>query len=112
MPTPRITIQEVQSLQSLRSRQQELRHELDLVDASVTEVEHSVLAKLDQGATPPTGFDLVVKTFQRRYPAWKEWFIRFNGKAKADRILAKTPASISKTVLIRERSQVTVKEAA
>lgn len=110
MPTPLrytranvITVQELERLSTLKSQYRELKEQLDLLEASVREVECAVLAKLNAGATVPSGFEVTVKRTERRYPAWKEFFIKHvkNGKQVADRILARTKPTVSRTVLVK-----------
>lgn len=104
--TQSITLAEIQALMRLQKSYSDLKRQFQIAEAAVVEAEQVVLDKLDHGTATPAGFDLTVKKMVRRYPAWKDWFIRLipNGKVEAERILAKTKPTVTRSVEVRELS--------
>lgn len=92
----------VEQILAMRETRKALQERLELVEKALSTAEDEIIGLIELGAdVASAGYALSVNESQRRYPAWKEHFISFMGKAKADDILEATPATIYKKLVIK-----------
>lgn len=100
--SPKLTPTEIEKLLAFRETHRALKDRLEAIDKAIKSTEADILAKIDSGAdTSACGHHVYVQSTERRFPAWKEHFITFMGKAKADAILEGTTPEIYRKVLIK-----------
>lgn len=58
------------------------------------------------GLTDHLPFIVTAKTLERRYPAWKNWFVKHMGEAAAAKILAKTEPTQYPVVVIKKKIKI------
>lgn len=91
---------EIEKLLAMREAKAHLKKRLELMAESISELEESLLDKIEGGAAPQ-GYELSIRQSEKRFPKWKEEFINVAGKAEADAVLEATDPKIYKSLIIK-----------
>lgn len=111
MKKPEISPSQIRSLEQIRVELRSMKKLVESLETLEAEAEQKIIAQLDAGAEPAVGgVALAIKTTERRYPHWRKLFEKHAGRALAVKILATTPATIYRALVIRHTAEV--KEAA
>ncbi len=71
------------------------------VESELQKLEAEVLVQLEQGESVPTGYDVGIRKITRRNVSWKSEFIEKLGSKVAAAVLKRTPATITKHLVVR-----------
>ncbi len=97
-----ITRQEVEALEAMRDAYEGLKRRLDLLDRQIETSESSIIQRLDEGAASESGMDLSIHEVARRYPSWKSHFVAATSAEAAEKVLAETPPTITRSLIVRK----------
>lgn len=111
MPRPKknkeITEKQVLEYVEIEEEIKTLKSNLDALETDKKAREVILFEALSNGApTTHLSFELTAKTSERRYPAWKEWFVQYAGEKKAEQILKKTTPIVYHNVLARRKMKI------
>lgn len=101
--TPKLVIldRDIQSVLAMREMELRYKRMLERAHEAVRLAEQNIIMKLDMGAdTSGCGYGLRIREVERRYPAWKEFFISLAGKAEADRVSEATEPKVYRNLVI------------
>jgi hypothetical protein len=97
-----VTNAQIEQLLAMREAQKGLKDRLKLMDDAIDTAETALIAQISNGADlSKCGFDVRIQETERRYPAWKEYFIEKLGKGAADAILVATEPTVHRRVVIK-----------
>lgn len=80
-----------------------LKKRLEQIDAQLEALENDLIARIESGARISSRFPVSVKTSERRYPSWKDAFVRVAGEVEAKKITESTAPTISKSIVISSK---------
>lgn len=96
-----VTSVQVERLLATRETYQALKKRLDAMAETLNELETEIIAQIEEGMDfSRLGYHVRVQETVRRYPAWKEHFLSYVGKAEADAVLEATPPIIHKKLIV------------
>ncbi len=98
---PIVTNNEVLNLIAQREALESLKARMERLSESVKAIEASMIAKIEDGAFVDSEHSLLVKEFVRRYPHWKSHYASLAGAEAAERVLAETTPTITKSLVVR-----------
>lgn len=94
---------EIDVVMVMKTRQRQLKSELDSLTEQIAQSEQAILNRfLDEEFVRTETYSLQAHVAERRFPCWKELFISFLGKEKADEIVAKTEPKVYRTLRINK----------
>lgn len=96
-----VTRTQIQSLLAMRESLDAMKKRYDLLENSVKATEQEIIAQIESGIEVDSDYDLQIRTSERRYPAWKSYFVEVAGAAAAERVLAETLPTIYKTLIVK-----------
>jgi len=97
-----ITRQEVEALEAMRDAYEGLKRRLELLDRQIKTSESSIIQRLDDGVASESGMDLSIHEVTRRYPSWKSHFVAATSAEAAEKVLAETPPTITRSLVVRK----------
>lgn len=97
-----ITRQEVEALEAMRDAYEGLKRRLDLLGHQIETSESSIIQRLDHGVASESGMDLSIHEVARRYPSWKSHFVAATSAEAAEKVLAETPPTITRSLIVRK----------
>lgn len=80
-----------------------LKKRLEQIDAHLETLEKELIARIEAGARINSRFPISVRTTERRYPSWKEAFVKVAGESEAKKIVDSTAPTISKSIVISSK---------
>lgn len=93
---------QIEKILAMRESQKALRDRLALIEQAISDAEKEVIGLVEAGADlSQAGYAISVSSSERRYPAWKEHFIEFAGKQKADQILEETEPTLYRRLVVK-----------
>lgn len=93
---------QVENLLAMKETQKALRDRLAIMDQAIEKQESEIVGMLERGCDASRcGYLIAIDEVSRRYPKWKEEFISRMGKPAADAVLAATPATVSKRLVVK-----------
>lgn len=98
---PCITDIEIQTFLNFKKEREFYKKKLEEIEDAIKTVEQSFIKIIQNGGKVHSSKILEIKESQRRYPAWKEHFIEFCGKAKADEVIDATEPKIHLSLVIK-----------
>jgi hypothetical protein len=100
---PTITTAELNEYLTLKESVSALKARLEILTESLGECKEAIISKLDFGAGHSVqGFLISIRENEKRFPAWKEYFIEACGKETADEILRNTEAKIYRDLVLKK----------
>lgn len=98
-----ITEIEIASLLNLRESKSFLKKRLEQIDSDLESLEQELIGRIEHGAKVTCRYPVNVKVSERRYPSWKDAFIRIAGEQEAKRITESTSPTVSKSLVVLEK---------
>ena len=98
---PVVTNNEVLSLLAQREALESLKVRVERLSESVQAIETSIIARIEDGALVDSEHSLLVREVARRYPHWKSHFAALAGTEAAERVLADTAPTITKSLVVK-----------
>lgn len=99
---PIITLAEIESIVAMRETLKSDKERLEILQDIIKIHEQEIIRKLDQGAyVSSCEYVVSVRETEKRFPAWKEYFIENCGKALADENLDDTEETVYRDLLIK-----------
>lgn len=92
---------EIEALVARRDALDGLKKRYDHMEASVRATEADLIEALRLGADVPQGYDLQVRTTERKYPSWKSHFAAVCGAEATARVLGETTPTIYKILIVK-----------
>ena len=90
---------------ALKAKKHQLKLEMERITEEVSRAEKDLLEKLDQKTSLKSDtYSIQEQVTERRFPSWKEHFISFAGKGRADDIIADTEPKVYRSVLIKKHA--------
>lgn len=97
-----ITRQDVEALEAMQDAREGLKRRLDLLDRQIETSESSIIQRLDEGGASEPGINLSIHEVARRYPSWKSHFVAATSAEAAEKVLADTPPTITRSLIVRK----------
>lgn len=91
---------DISKLLNLRESKSFLKKRLEQIDSDIEAIEKDLIERIDLGAQIICRYPVSVKVTERRYPSWKEEFIKLAGEQKAKNITELTPPTVSKSIVV------------
>jgi len=99
---PQINQTSIESILAMRETQRALKDRLRVMDDALDKAESTLIDAIDNGVDLSSiGYNVEVQENTRRYPAWKEHFISRLGKSEADAVMASTPETFHRKLVIK-----------
>lgn len=98
---PEISRTQIEQLESMREAMDSMKKRYELLENAVKAGEQEIIYAIESGAGSPTGYDLQIRQIERRFPSWKAHYASLAGGDAAERVLAATPATIYKTLVVK-----------
>lgn len=77
-----------------------LKKRLEQIDSELEGLEQDLIERIEVGAKINSRVPISIKTTERRYPSWKDAFIKIAGEAEAKKVIAATEPTVSKSIVI------------
>ncbi|MBX2996329.1 MAG: hypothetical protein KF681_16000 [Bdellovibrionaceae bacterium] len=97
-----ITDRELEHLLALRRAYDAQKRRLEMAENALVELENSLLSQIEAGATVISRHAVQIKTVERRNVPWKSVCAEVIGAEATEAILANTPPSVSRRLLVKE----------
>ncbi len=99
IPTP-VSDLDVTKLINLRESKTFLKKRLEQIDLDLSTAEDELIARIEAGAQIVTQYPVSIKITERRYPSWKDAFIKALGDSEAKKVTDITAPTISKSIVV------------
>lgn len=102
-----ITNRQINSILSLRDDLKALEQRAEETKINLMQLEKQLYKLLVKGAsTEKLNWNILPRVIERRFPAWKKWFIKYKGEKLAEKIMSQTPAVKYYSVTITKKLKI------
>lgn len=96
-----ISSTEIEALIARREALDGLKKRYELMEVSVRATEADLIKAIQSDADVPNGYDLQIRTTERKYPSWKSHFAAICGAEATARVLDETAPTVYKTLIVK-----------
>lgn len=98
-----VTEEDITKLLNLRESKAFLKKRLDQIDSDLDALEEELIGRIENGAVIECRYPVSVKTTERRYPSWKDAFVKVAGEQEAKKVTDCTEPTVSKSVVVSQK---------
>ncbi|MCX6125409.1 MAG: hypothetical protein NTV34_11785 [Proteobacteria bacterium] len=97
-----ISHDELATFSELHAKLIAIKEEFEKIESEFKAIEAELITRLDAGQIPATpAFHVSIRAIERRFPPWKEHYIKLAGRDATEEILSQTEPKLYRNLVVK-----------